>query len=94
MSVLVTEFNQDNLQLITRIQFHFVKERIEGNSFLDMTRNYSFGRDRKATIIRIPDRYLLVSHYDSVKPEGGLNGVYKVDKELWAAFCAKFPELV
>ena len=94
MTNLVTEFNQDNLMVITRMQYFQVENRIRTNSFLNLTRNALFSGDCFGNYHKDEHRYFLVNHYDGVKqrPEGGLTSSYKVDKELWAAFSAKYPK--
>lgn len=91
MSELITEFNQDNLQVITRREYFRIEDRIRSNAFLEITRNARFSGDRKGNYLKDETRYLLVNHYDGIKPEGGLSSTYKVDKELWAEFLKKYP---
>lgn len=91
MSDLITVFDQENLQVITRREYFRIEDRIRSNAFLDITRNSRFSGDRKGNYLKNDDRYLLVNHYDGVKPEGGISSTYKVDKDLWAAFVEKYP---
>lgn len=92
MSELITVFNQENLQVITRNQYFRIEDRIRTNSFLDITRNARFGGDRKGNYLQDGSRVLLVNHYDGRKTDGSLSSTYKVDKELWGQFEKKFPQ--
>lgn len=92
MTTLVTDINHDNLQPISRIQFFGVRDSIEKNHFLDLTRNTLMHGDRHGVFFKDGSRYMLVNHYDAVKPEGGLRVAYKVDKELWALYSTRFPK--
>ncbi len=92
MTTLVTEINDENLHTITRTQYFGVRDSIEKNYFLNLTRNTRMHSDRFGVFFKDGSRYMLVNHYDSVKPEGGLHVAYKVDKELWALYSAKFPK--
>lgn len=92
MTTLVTVMDQDNLLSISRMQFHSVREKMEKNYFLNLTRNTRLHGDRSGNFYKDGHRYMLLSHFDSVKPEGGLRVAYKVDKELWDAFSTRFPK--
>lgn len=92
MSTLVTEFNQDNLLAISKMQYRRVKQRMESNSFMHIAKSDYTAGDRKCRVVRSGTRYLLVDHYDAVKPEGGLSIAYKVDKDIWAEFARRFPD--
>lgn len=92
MSNLVTEFNQDNLIAISKMQYRRVKRRMESNSFMHIARSDYTSGDQSCWLMRAGTRYLLVDHYDAVKPEGGLSIAYKVDKEIWAEFARRFPD--
>lgn len=94
MSSLVTEFNQDNLIAISKMQYRRVKRRMDSNSFMHIAKNDYMSGDRKCRVVRAGTRYLLVDHYDAVKPEGGLSIAYKVDKDIWAEFARRFPDEV
>lgn len=91
MSTLLTDINDENLQLISRMQYFSVRDSIEKNHFLNLTRNTRMHGDRFGVFYKDGSRYMLVNHHDAVKPEGGLRVAYKVDKELWALFSARFP---
>lgn len=94
MSSLVTEFNQENLIAISKMQYRRVKKRMESNSFMHIAKSDYTAGDRTCWLTRAGTRYLLVDHYDAVKPEGGLSIAYKVDKEIWAEFARRFPDEV
>jgi len=94
MSELITVFNQENLIAISKMQYRRVKQRMESNSFMHIAKSDYLSGDRKCRVVRSGTRYLLVDHYDAVKPEGGLSIAYKVDKEIWAEFARRFPDEV
>lgn len=95
MATLALEFNQENLQVITAAQHRRVKERLEQNYFLDLTRNASFCGEASGSFVKNEKRYLLIKHYTpKQEKDTGLDAVYKVDKDLWKRFEQKFPNEV
>ena len=93
MTSLATEYNQENLVEITRLEYHFLEDEIKKIAFFNITKGDSYQGDRKATLRYIdkPRRFLTVSHYTSKKETGtGLNVSFKADRELFEAYKEKF----
>lgn len=92
MTSLATEYNQENLVEITRLEYHFLEDEIKKNAFFNITKGDSYSGDRKATIryFNQPRRFLTVSHYAKRTSGAGLDAVFKADKELFEAYKLKF----
>ena len=80
-----TEFNQENLVSITKMEYWRVENAIKAAKLLRFTRNHYYGSSVKVTYYKTDEKFLLVSHYVK-KPEGGLKVAYKCDKEMFQYF--------
>jgi hypothetical protein len=87
---LATEYNQENLVVITSLEYHFLEQQINKSAFLSFTKGDSYQGSQKTTIRYIdkPRKFLTVSHYVS-KYGGGIKPSYKADKELFEAYKIK-----
>lgn len=93
MSSMITEYNQENLVEIPRLDFWDMEEVVSGNYLLDMTRGSYYSADKAVTIRKRGDEVLLVSHCIR-NPKGvGIIRKYKADKNLYDAYLIKREEL-